>query len=82
MPEGAELLATGPTFRNQAFRYGCRAYGIQFHPEVTGRVMNRWISEAEHMLAEPGAHDAERQRRDSRVYDQTVSLWLESFLDR
>ena len=82
VPACAELLATGPVFRNQAFRYGQRAYGIQFHPEVTGRVMNRWIAEAGHMLVEPGAHGAERQRRDSRRYDRSMSLWLESFLDR
>ena len=82
VPEGAELLATGPTFPNQAFRYGRRAYGIQFHPEVTGAVMNRWIDEASHMLAEPGAHDAGRQRSDARRFDRPMSLWLDTFLDQ
>src|SRR3546814_18585299 len=55
VPASAELLAAGPVFPNQAFRYGDRAYGIPFHPEVGRTVMQRWIAEAAHMLSEPGA---------------------------
>ncbi len=46
VPAGAELLATGPVFPNQAYRYGRNAYGLQFHPEVTVPVMTRWMKEA------------------------------------
>lgn len=34
MPSGATLLATGPTCRYSALRYGRRVYTVQFHPEV------------------------------------------------
>ena len=34
LPKGAELLATGPRCRHQAFRYGSGVYGLQFHLEV------------------------------------------------
>src|SRR5215831_10591956 len=34
LPDCCELLATGETFFNQAFRYGPNAFGFQFHPEV------------------------------------------------
>lgn len=81
VPEDGELLATGPDFPNQAFRYGDKAYGLQFHPEVTPKVMERWISEAPHSLAQPGAHQPERQRRDSEVYDQGMARWLDRFLE-
>ena len=41
LPSGAETLAHGQTFENQAFRYGQNAYGVQFHPEsiMTGAGM-------------------------------------------
>lgn len=42
LPAGADLLATGDTFPNQAIRVGPAAYGIQFHPELTYAMMNRW----------------------------------------
>ena len=81
-PPGSELLASGETFPNQAFRYGVRAFGIQFHPEVSPEVFQRWIREAGHMLASPGAHPAERQVADGARYDATMRVWLETFLDR
>src|SRR3546814_19264276 len=67
VPASAELLAAGPVFPNQAFRYGDRAYGIQFHPEVGRTVMQRWIAEAAHMLPEPGAQSVEEQLENGRA---------------
>ena len=32
LPAGAELLATGRVFPNQAYRLGETVYGVQFHP--------------------------------------------------
>jgi GMP synthase (glutamine-hydrolysing) len=80
LPAGATLLAEAAgAFPNQAFRYG-KAYAIQFHPEVTIPVMNRWIRDASHMLSEPGAHSAERQRSDSQTHDAPLATWLDHFL--
>jgi GMP synthase-like glutamine amidotransferase len=42
LPAGAELLATSPLARNQAFRVGDRAYGLQFHLEVTEDQVAEW----------------------------------------
>ena len=81
VPDGAELLARGPTFPNQAYRYGRNAYGIQFHPEVTAKVLLRWIDEAGHMLDRPGAHAAARQRADAARYDEPMVHWLDGFFD-
>lgn len=47
LPEGAILLASSRLFPHQAFRYGERAYGIQFHLEVTAAMIDKWLSIAE-----------------------------------
>lgn len=41
LPAGSTLLATSAVCRNQAFRWGS-AYGIQFHLEVTPRMVAEW----------------------------------------
>jgi len=81
VPLGAELLATGEAFPNQAFRYGKQAFGLQFHPEVSPAVIGRWMQEAGHMLSEPGAHTKERQMADIEAHDANMAAWLERFLD-
>lgn len=81
LPAGAELLAVGPTFPNQAYRYGSAAYGIQFHPEVTTGVLARWCAEAAHMLDAPGAHGAARQIAESKRFDGPMRRWFDGFLD-
>ena len=81
VPAGAELLATGPVFPNQAYRYGRNAYGLQFHPEVTVPVMTRWMKEAGHMLEYPNAHPRARQLADAERFDAPLGSWLERFLD-
>lgn len=80
VPQTAELLASGPVFRNQAFRYGSKAYGIQFHPEVSVPVMQRWMRDAAHMLEEPGAQPKEQQLEAAARFDAPMAAWLRSFL--
>ena len=80
-PAGCELLATNPTYPNQAIRYGSNAYGIQFHPELTHSMLVRWTTRGAPRMVLPGA----QQRRDHfagrYVYDQAVRRWLDRFLD-
>jgi GMP synthase (glutamine-hydrolysing) len=45
LPPGATLLATSPQCRNQAFRVGKSAYGLQFHIEVTAAIIAEWLDE-------------------------------------
>jgi GMP synthase (glutamine-hydrolysing) len=42
LPPGAARLARSPLASNQAFRVGERAYGVQFHLEVTGPMAREW----------------------------------------
>jgi len=43
VPEGGSLLVRGKTCKNQAFRVGNCAYGLQFHIEATPDMVNEWM---------------------------------------
>ncbi len=78
---GAELLAEGPTFPNQAFRFGPSAYGIQFHPEVTHHMMCRWTVRGSERLDLPGARPPRAHFLDRLQHDGRIRLWLDAFID-
>lgn len=80
VPGCCELLATGPHFENQAFRYDGNAYGIQFHPEVTAAMMRKWTKRAAHRLNLPGAQCRKSQLVHAESYDAVAMRWLERFL--
>ncbi len=46
LPAGAVQLARSPRCENQAFRFGDRAYGLQFHMEVTTAIIESWLCES------------------------------------
>jgi GMP synthase (glutamine-hydrolysing) len=76
LPPGAELLATGPIVRNQAFRLGS-AVGIQFHPEVTGQIISCWSKdvppEKKELLMAESEHFRETNRKQCR---SLINLFL------
>jgi len=45
LPQGATLLASTLACPNQMFRLGPRAFGIQFHVEVTAELVKAWVKE-------------------------------------
>ncbi|GHO50188.1 type 1 glutamine amidotransferase [Ktedonospora formicarum] len=44
LPATSILLASNSCAPNQAFRYGQRAYGLQYHIEVTPEIFVRWLA--------------------------------------
>lgn len=42
LPPGAVLLAGSPLYPAQAFRWGSRAYAVQFHLEVSAAMARQW----------------------------------------
>jgi GMP synthase (glutamine-hydrolysing) len=42
LPDHAVRLARSDAYENQAFRVGARAYGVQFHVEVTASLAAHW----------------------------------------
>jgi GMP synthase (glutamine-hydrolysing) len=83
LPAGAELLARGGNgFPNQAFRYGPKAYGLQFHPEVTASVARAWLDSAASHLARPGAQPRAHQESAMPRHDGPLHDWMDGFLER
>lgn len=48
LPAGSVLLASSPAYANQAFRWGNRAYGLQFHLEVSQGMAKEWLKVPEY----------------------------------
>ena len=42
LPAGSEWLAYSEKCRHQAYRYGRKVYGVQFHPEITAEMIVDW----------------------------------------
>jgi GMP synthase (glutamine-hydrolysing) len=82
LPWGTTCLATGETFRNQAFRYGDSVYGIQFHPEVVRETIDLWTTKAPDDLVLPGAQSRDDQLGDFDLCDPAIDRWLGMFLGK
>lgn len=54
LPEGATLLASSKVYKNQAFSYGTKALGLQFHPEVTKNNIELWLATGQAELQQVG----------------------------
>jgi GMP synthase (glutamine-hydrolysing) len=78
---GATLLATSELFRNQAFRYGPAAFGIQFHAELTLAMLHRWTVRGAERLGLPGAQPRRAHFEGRAVHDPPLRRWLDEFLD-
>ena len=50
LPEGAVRLASSPAYENQAFRFD-RAYGVQFHLEVSAEMAREWADVPEYVTS-------------------------------
>jgi GMP synthase-like glutamine amidotransferase len=50
LPDGAVRLASSPMYANQAFRFD-RAYGAQFHLEVSAEMAREWAEVPEYVSA-------------------------------
>ncbi len=46
IPAGARRLVQSAGCPNQAFQWGDRLFGVQFHPEVTAAVLDEWLADA------------------------------------
>lgn len=78
LPPQAELLAASAVDPVHAFRVGTRAWGVQFHPEFSARVVGAYIDSRRASLLEEGL-DPLRLLREVQETPQANSL-LRRFL--
>lgn len=79
LPVGADLLAEGDDFPVQAFQSG-HAFGLQFHPDVTGAMMHRWTTRGCARLDSPGAQPRHLHFQGRAMYDSAERAWLNDFI--
>ncbi len=80
LPDGAVCLASSPQYEVQAFRVGKMVYGVQFHLEVTPRMIDRWIGERSKDLASAPYVLPEKIQADTRSYAQSSKYYGERFI--
>lgn len=80
LPSGARILASGSQFENQAIQYGDKAFGVQFHPEMTLAMIHRWTTVAGHRLASPGARSRMEHIMAHCVHGEPQRAWLDRFM--
>jgi GMP synthase (glutamine-hydrolysing) len=66
LPPGATELLTGAPEGVAAFRAGERAWGVQFHPEVDGAVLDGWYAGYASWLREAGVSEGDARAADVR----------------
>jgi GMP synthase (glutamine-hydrolysing) len=89
LPSGGVRLASTLACENQMFRFGPRAFALQFHVEVTAADVERWVGEdAAFVLAANGpsggprivADTARYMPRYTQIGDQLIRNILEAML--
>ena len=92
IPAGAVQLASSESCANQAFRYGDRVYGLQFHLEVDQALVERWLGMPVHQqeiasldgqvcLEQIRSDTAEHIDRLRQLSDRCFSSFIELFRD-
>lgn len=84
LPPGARALARSEGFAQQAFAWGEHVIGLQFHPEITPKLMNRWQAQdwGRAMHDAPGAQDKATQDRLGALHEPAIDAWFRGLLDR
>lgn len=77
VPDNGVLLATSNVCKNQAFRLGKYAWGLQFHPEMTESMLEAWLNDTE--------EDLEREKimlsyfKAKQAYDKQANMLYLNF---
>jgi len=80
LPRGAELLASGEGFPNQAFRIGDKTFGVQFHAEAPPPLYATWMTANPGFETLRGAQDKAQQAQLAERHDGPTERWLADFL--
>ncbi len=86
LPRGAIEIAHQTNGFNQGFRYGERAYGLQYHIELTEDILDRWLHDPSMKREFIDTYGIETYRKAEReavelfpTYAEHASLMLQNF---
>ncbi len=79
IPAGGVHLASSAACPHQAFRIGERAWGVQFHPEVTENIIRDWCAWDETTISRTDEMIAAFKLRE-KEYRATAASLLDNFL--
>lgn len=87
LPDGAVQLATNEATENQVFRYGRRAYGTQYHIELTLEMLDSWLNDPpfrQEIIRWIGEDGANRVLQEGRqlypLYREHTRIMFQNFL--
>lgn len=75
LPPDAELLAASAAYPHQAFRVGVAAWGVQFHPELTGELSALWAAADAEQLRRQGRDPAALAAEVARRQPELTTTW-------
>ncbi len=82
IPQSAVHLAQSDLFPSQAFRYGDKVYGLQFHLEVDQAMIHRWLDNPVNVkdIEASGKYAIEQIKQDTEVHIQhSINLSQKTF---
>ena len=75
LPKKAELIASSARCKEQFFRIGDFAYGLQFHIESTGPMIDKWIKEDKEFIYKGlGSNGGQILREENKKYSDKSFL--------
>ncbi len=80
LPDGAVLLATSEQYQNQAFSYGDKTLGFQYHPEMDEERMNVWLNEKNDFLTTDDM-PKDQIAKDTKIYADKLKLQTAKFFN-
>ena len=83
LPNKAVLIARSHRCKEQFFRIGRFAYGLQFHIETTHKMIDKWIKEDEEFICKGlGSNGQEILREENKKYSDKTLLKRKLFINK
>lgn len=80
IPKGAIRLAGSEQYPNQAFRFGERVFGIQWHSEVTPQELVEWRKFLDDEQLAQSTQNVGEQNALGELHDKGQAEWFDGFL--
>ena len=83
LPNRAEIIASSAICKEQFFRIDDFAYGLQFHIETTGAMINKWIKEdKEFVFKGLGSNGQEILKEENKKYSDKTFLQRKRLINK